>query len=309
MMSLWKKSRFARAREVPSCFRMSASWWKDPDSPLIFSSVNIDMTEALAWMRSLREQTGETVTVTHLCIRALAMALRKFPQVNAKVEGNGIYLRKTVDVVVMVSMDSGKDISGFKISDADRKNLLEISREAGKSALAVRNNCGPSFQFSKDLIAQCSIRMVKGLLKVASILVNRLGMDLTPLGFPDDPFGSAVVSSVNMHGIESAYGPLIPVGRCGMLMVVPEIRERPWAENGVVKARPVLKLCMTFDHRIFHGYYIALVENEIRRLLQNPEELLEGQGHDQGKGGCRMPFPRPLRVRDGDEDLPARREA
>jgi pyruvate/2-oxoglutarate dehydrogenase complex dihydrolipoamide acyltransferase (E2) component len=288
MINLFRKSRFARAHDVPTCFKMSAAWWRDPDSPLIFSSMNVDMTNALDWVRSLRERTGEVITITHLCTKALGMVLRKFPQINAKVEGNRIYRRKTADVVLMVSLDAGEDISAFKVSDVDRKNLLEVSREIRKSAAAVRENRGPSFQASKDLMKYCSILMVKWLLKGASILVNRLGIDLTRLGFPDDPFGSAAISSVNMHGIESAYGPLIPVGRCGFLLVVPEIKDRPWAENGRVVVRPVLKLCMTFDHRIFHGFYVSLVENEIRRLLQNPEELLEGKRLIRGKGNLYM---------------------
>jgi pyruvate/2-oxoglutarate dehydrogenase complex dihydrolipoamide acyltransferase (E2) component len=210
--------------------------------------------------------------------------LRKFPQINAKVEGNRIFRRKTADVVVMVSLDSGDDVSGFKLADADRKDLLEIAREVRESAQAVREHRGPSFEASRSIMEHCSILVVKWLIRVASILVNRLGIDLTFLGFPDDPFGSAGLSSVNMHGIEAAFGPLIPVGRCGFLLVVPEIKDRPWAENGQVVVRPVLKLCMTFDHRIFNGHHVSLVENELRSLLENPEELLEGRSLIQEKG-------------------------
>jgi pyruvate/2-oxoglutarate dehydrogenase complex dihydrolipoamide acyltransferase (E2) component len=273
-----------RPQNVPSCFTMSAAWWKDPDSPLIFSSLNVDMTNALAWINTLRERTGEAITVTHLCAKVLGMVLRKYPQVNAKIEGNRIMRRKTADVVLMVSLDSGEDISAIKVGDVDQKNLLEISREIREGAIAVRENRGPHFQASKDLMKYCSVSVAKVIVKIASFFVNRLGIDFTRLGFPDDPFGSAVISSVNMHGIESAYGPLIPVGRCGFLLVLPEIMDKPWVEDGKLVVRPVLKLCMTFDHRIFHGYYVSLVENEIRRLLQNPEEVLEGKRLSQERG-------------------------
>jgi pyruvate dehydrogenase E2 component (dihydrolipoamide acetyltransferase) len=102
-------------------------------------------------------------------------------------------------------------------------------------------------------------------------------MDLSSFGFPDDPFGTAIISSVGMHGIESAYGPLVPVSRCGLLMVIPEVREKPWVEGGKLVVRPVLKLCMTLDHRLFHGFYVSLLQKEIKYLLQNPETLMGGE--------------------------------
>lgn len=80
MMNLFRKSRFAKPQHIPSCFKMSAAWWRDPDSPLIFSSMNVDMTNALAWITALRERTGEVVTVTHLCTKILGMVLRKYPK-------------------------------------------------------------------------------------------------------------------------------------------------------------------------------------------------------------------------------------
>lgn len=277
MMKLLNKARFEKFEKVASCFKMSAAWWKTPEEPLIFSSLNVDMTKALSFLKYYRETTGKKITTTHLCTRVLAMVLRKFPEVNAKVEGSSILRRKTVDISLMVSMDSGHDISGIKINDADRKTLFEIAKETREGAAAVRENRGPTYQTSKNIVEFCPIFLVKAILKCANFLVNRLGINLSFLGMPDDPFGSAIISSVNKHGLESAYGPLIPIARCGLLMVVPEIREKPWVENGRLVVRPVLKLCMTFDHRIFHGYYVSLVEKEIKDLLMNPEAILGDQ--------------------------------
>lgn len=262
---------------------MSAAWWKTPEEPLIFSSLHIDMTEALDFIRYYRDTTGNIITVTHLCTKVLGMVLKKYPQVNAKVEGNRILRRKTVDFTLMVSMDDGHDISGIKLHDADKKTLPEIAREVREGAELVRQNRGPTFQTSKTIIEHCSIALVKLIMKCGNLLVNRIGLNLAFLGFPDDPFGSAIISSVNKHGIESAYGPLIPIARCGLLVVIPEIQEKPWVENGKLVVRPVLKLCMTFDHRVYHGFYVSQVQNEIRHLLLNPAAILEDQRITRGK--------------------------
>jgi len=268
------KDRFSKAKKVPSFFKMANAMWKNPEEPFIFSSLSIDMSNALAWIKSHKKRTGEKITVTHLCTKALAMAYRKYPQINAKVEANKIYRRKTVDFQILVSTESGDELSGIKLKDADQKTISEIAREIREGATAVRNNQGPSYQASKDLIGHCSITLTRWIMKIASVLVNRFEIDLSSFGFPDDPFGSAIISSVGMHGIESAYGPLVPVARCGLLMVIPEIKEKPWVEDGKLVIRPVLKLCMTLDHRLFHGYYVSLLQKEVKTLLQNPETLM-----------------------------------
>jgi hypothetical protein len=268
------KVRFSKAKKVPTFFKMAAAMWKTPEEPFIFSSLNIDMSNSLAWIKSHQERTGEKITITHLCTKALAMAYRKYPQINAKVEADKIYRRKTVDFQILVSTKSGDELSGIKLKDVDQKTVSEIAREIREGAMAARNNHGPTYQVAEDLLGYCSISLTRWILKISSVLVNRFNFDLSRFGFPDDPFGSAIISSVGMHGIESAYGPLVPVARSGLLMVITEIKEKPWVEEGKLVVRPVLKLCMTLDHRLFHGYYVSLLQKEVKALLQNPEALM-----------------------------------
>ncbi len=268
------KVRFSKAKKVPTFFKMAAAMWKTPEEPFIFSSLSIDMSNALALIKSHQKRTGEKITITHLCTKALAMAYRKYPQINAKVESNRIYRRKTVDFQILVSTKSGDELSGIKLKDVDEKTISEIAREIQEGAMAVRNDHGPTYQIAENILGYCSISLTRWILKIASVLVNRFNFDLSRFGFPDDPFGSAIISSVGMQGIESAYGPLVPVARSGLLMVITEIKEKPWVEDGKLVVRPVLKLCMTLDHRLFHGYYVSLLQKEVKALLQNPETLM-----------------------------------
>ena len=72
-------------------------------------------------------------------------------------------------------------------------------------------------------------------------------------------------------------------------MVITEIKEKPWVQNGKLVVRPVLKLCMTMDHRIFHGYYVSLLQKEVKDLLENPEALMRGySGSIEEKGNIRI---------------------
>ena len=46
-----------------------------------------------------------------------------------------------------------------------------------------------------------------------------------------------MVTSVGMFGIEEAYGPIIPLSRLPLFLVVTEVRARPWVEDGKVVVR------------------------------------------------------------------------
>jgi pyruvate dehydrogenase E2 component (dihydrolipoamide acetyltransferase) len=91
---------------------------------------------------------------------------------------------------------------------------------------------------------------------------------------PRDPFGSAMVTSVGMLGIDTGFAPFTPIARCPIIATVTRVRPRPWVVGERVEPRPVLRLCGTFDHRVIDGFHAGLVSGEIERLLGEPEQLL-----------------------------------
>ncbi len=79
------------------------------------------------------------------------------------------------------------------------------------------------------------------------------------------------VTNLGERGVDLVHGVIYPpqvalVGFGG-------IRERPWAADGMVGARPVVHATLAADHRASDGHagsrFLALID----RLLQEPEEL------------------------------------
>jgi pyruvate/2-oxoglutarate dehydrogenase complex dihydrolipoamide acyltransferase (E2) component len=61
------------------------------------------MEPALAFVDQVREEWGVQVTVTHLVAKALAIAIARHPETNAKVRFWGkLEQRKTVDITVLL---------------------------------------------------------------------------------------------------------------------------------------------------------------------------------------------------------------
>jgi pyruvate dehydrogenase E2 component (dihydrolipoamide acetyltransferase) len=265
-------TKFTPVEHASSFRRMAAAMWNRPSDPSIYGQMDIDATAALAF---LREQRGATkITITHLVARAVALALRDQPDLNGKVRFWGrLEQRHTVDVFVTVATEGNKDLSGVRVDRADEKSLVELAREVGDRAGKIRRGDDASYQKSKGALKQLPWWLTRPATWLSDVLVNELHVDLAKQGMPSDPFGSAIVTSVGMFGIDSAFAPFVPLARCPMLILVPEVRPRPWAVDDRVEVRPVLRLCATFDHRLIDGAAAGRFAARLGQLFAAPALL------------------------------------
>ncbi|MBW2376739.1 MAG: 2-oxo acid dehydrogenase subunit E2, partial [Deltaproteobacteria bacterium] len=87
-------------------------------------------------------------------------------------------------------------------------------------------------------------------------------------------FGTGMVTSLGMHGVDEAYAPLTPIGRIMVDLLLTRIRPRPWVgEDGELGVRRTLKICATFDHRVVDGIQAARLCQELQNLLGDPDSL------------------------------------
>ena len=257
--------------DASSFRRTAASMWSAPNNPSIHGSMDVDATSALAFLEAHRARTGQKLTMTHLVCSATARALAKYPDLNAKVRfGGRLEKRSTVDLFVSVSTGNGKDLSGAKIERADELDWSAWCEAIGGKAKQIREGKDPAFEKSRNLFKALPFFLLRPLLWLVDVLTNELHVHLPSQGMPRDPFGSAVITNVGMFGIDTAFAPFVPLGRCPMLVLITEVKDRPWVEDGKLVVKPVLRLCATFDHRIIDGHAAGLLAKEIRALLEQP---------------------------------------
>jgi pyruvate dehydrogenase E2 component (dihydrolipoamide acetyltransferase) len=262
---------FETMTDASSFRRTAASMWSAPKDPSIHGSMDVDATQALAFLEAHRAHTGQKLTMTHLVCAATAKALSKYPHLNAKVRfGGRLVQRSTVDLFVSVSTGGGKDLSGAKIERADALDWSGWCEAIGGRARAIREGKDPAFEKSRSLFKLLPFFLLRPLLWLVDLLTNELHLHLPSQGMPRDPFGSAVITNVGMFGIDTAFAPFVPLGRCPMLLLITEVKDRPWVEDGKLVVRPVLRLCATFDHRIIDGHAAGLLAKEIRAHLEQP---------------------------------------
>jgi pyruvate dehydrogenase E2 component (dihydrolipoamide acetyltransferase) len=267
-------TEFRPLDDVSSFRQMAAAMWSPPRDPSIHGTLDIDAGPALRFLDEMRAKTSARVTITHLVARAVALALRDQPELNAKVRFWGrLEQRSSIDVFVTVATDGGRDLSGARIDRADQKSLVDIAGEIGSRARAVRDGADPSYRRSRTLFKKMPWWLARPATRVSDVLVNELHLDLAGQGMPRDPFGSAMVTSVGMFGIDTAFAPFVPLARCPILILLPEVRPRPWVDGDRIEIRPVLRLCATFDHRIVDGYQAGKMARTLIKLFATPNLL------------------------------------
>jgi len=262
--------------ENPSSFRkLAAAMWKAPNDPHIVGFLDMDATPALSLLERYNQRFDCKVTITHLVVRCLAILLARHPEVNAKVGWASILVRSQVDIFCQVSTDSGRDLSGAKIKQADTLSLKQLADTLRGSASKIREGKDPAFERSRNLFKALPLWAIRLMLWFLSLLNNTLNLHLPKLGMPRDAFGSAMVTSVGMLGIDSGFAPFTPIARCPIILTVTRVKKRPWVvDEDRVVARPVLRLCGTFDHRVIDGFHAGTLTGEIEQLMAAPEGLL-----------------------------------
>ena len=98
--------------------------------PHFYLTVEIDMTEAQHLRHSLNETLGDDarITLNDLAIRAAALALQRFPQLNSLYLPDGIKQGERINIGIAVALEEG--LVAPALLDCGEKRLPQIARES-----------------------------------------------------------------------------------------------------------------------------------------------------------------------------------
>jgi pyruvate dehydrogenase E2 component (dihydrolipoamide acetyltransferase) len=212
-----------------------------PGIPHIYLTLEAEMDAALALRVQVNEVTAgdpkSKLSVNDLVIKAVALALRAFPAMNAWYIDSGpdsaprIRTWSPINVGVAVSLDEGLIVP--VIHDAASKSLVTIAREA------------------KDVYDRV-----------------RAGKP----GATDLQGATFTVSNLGAYGIEE-FAAVIPTPQAGILAVGAAV-PRAVVRDGHVVARTMMAMTISADHRVVDGAYAAQFLREVKRILEHPFALV-----------------------------------
>jgi 2-oxoglutarate dehydrogenase E2 component (dihydrolipoamide succinyltransferase) len=200
----------------------------------------IDMSRVVAIRERLKEEYEERhgVRLTYLAFiaRAVVDALERWPRMNAEIRGDQIVLKSYVNLGIAVALEDGKGLIVPVIRNAEEKNLLGVARAIQDLAERAR---------TKRLL-------------------------------PDEVQGGTFTIT-NPGGFGAVAGtPIINQPQVGILDVEAVVK-RPVVitdehENDAIAIRPMMNLCLSYDHRLIDGAYAAPFMRDLKANLETWEE-------------------------------------
>jgi 2-oxoglutarate dehydrogenase E2 component (dihydrolipoamide succinyltransferase) len=200
----------------------------------------VDMSRVTAIREKLKgeyeQRYGVRLTYLAFISRAVVDTLGKWPRLNAEIRGDQIVTKSFVNLGIAVALDDGKGLIVPVIRNAEERNLLGIARAIVDLADRAR---------SKKLL-------------------------------PDEVHGGTFTIT-NPGGFGAIAGtPIINQPQVGILDVE-AIVKRPVVitdEHGddAIAIRPMMNLCLTYDHRLVDGAYAAPFMRDLKTSLETWDE-------------------------------------
>ena len=138
-------------------------------------------------------------------------------------------------------------------------------------------NVGLAVDVNDELVAptikDCQGKGIFLLLEEANELIQRARMrKLQPQDYAD---GTFTISNLGMFGVDRFYAIITPPQ--SSILSVSAIEPRPVVRDGKVAISTMTTLGLSVDHRVMDGVKAAQFLAELKRLLEEPEELLRDE--------------------------------
>ncbi len=154
----------------------------------------------------------------------------------------------------------------------------EIAADLKAAAVKLRTGKDQDFEKSKGTLRALPTWLIRPILWTTGFLSGSLGWSLPALGVEAFPFGSCVITSVGMFGLDEGYAPFTPFARVPLLVLIGAMRDQPVVVDGEITIQPQLTITATVDHRFMDGYQGGVLARVVRDVLENPWQLHGWEG-------------------------------
>lgn len=204
-------------------------------APHVTLTSEFDMTKVkeirAQLLPTIEKQTGYRLSFTEIMIKAVGLALSRYPALNAALVGDEIVYNEQVNIGLAVAVEDGLMVPVLK--DVNVKGLASLTVEAKQIGKKARE------------------------------------MKL----LPDEMKGSTfTISNLGMYAIDG-FTPIINQPETAILGIG-RIQDKPVVVNKAIEIRPMMVASLSFDHRAIDGAPAAEFLTELKRILENPYELL-----------------------------------
>lgn len=249
--------------------RISIASYRPPREGVIHGSMTLDCSRVNSYLDALSQASGTRVTITAFIGAVVGRALRATPTLNGRVHLGRYIPYERVNVAFLVQVNDGDNLAQVLIEDIDEKTPQEVSAGLQSKASAVRDGRDENFEKSINLTKRMPTPVLRRVLSFGGFVTTGLGRPFA--GQPAFPFGSAVITSVGMLGVDEAFVPPTPFLRVPLYVAIGRVRDMVFAEGGVPVVRSGITITATLDHRFIDGFQAATLAAQVRKYFDEPE--------------------------------------
>jgi hypothetical protein len=248
---------------------------------LVYFTTEIEVGPAHALLTELNRDRPAVrrITLFHLYLRAMTMAFDARPGVNRFVAGGKLWQRNGVWITFSAKQEivDGAPVLTIKRRFDPREGIVEmvdglmdelIERRRGKLSTADKE---------VNLILRLPGLLIRLGVRALSAL-DYLGLLPGAMLESDPMFSSLFVANLGSVGLDAGYHHLWEYGTVSTFAVVGKTHIN-------AKGVEVMQVKYSYDERIADGLYAAITLEGVKTRLENPKELLSGQGVTPGPAG------------------------
>lgn len=208
-------------------------------SPHVTAYVEVDVTDLVRFRESEKENFLKThqqkLTYTPFFVQAVAQAIKKYPNINASVDGKNIIVKENINVGMATALPSGNLIVPV-VKNADKKSIVEIATDVNRMANLAREN-----------------KLVGDDIKGGTFTISNVGT-----------FGS-------LMGTPIINQPEVAILATGIIKKRAEVMTRDSVDS--IEIRSMMMLSLSFDHRVVDGFLGGSFLKQVALNLEKPQQL------------------------------------
>lgn len=258
---------------MPIRRKLQIATWGEPSEGSIHAKISLDATKVQKYIDEKRKTTRQHITITHVVGKALGLALRNAPGLNGRIVFDRFLPFKTIDISFLAMVEGGKNLAKVKVSNIDKKGVDQVATELDAGSQRLRKGTDENFKKSMGPLKLLPTWLIRLVVNTAAYAAGALGLSIPALGVEPHPFGSCIITSVGMLGVDEAFAPFTPFARVPLLVLIGAIHEGVKVEDGETKVTKKLKLCCTIDHRFLDGAQGGAMAKVLRDVFDNPSML------------------------------------
>lgn len=240
-------------------------------------SATIDIENCEKLIRQKRAEGMNGLGMVHVLLAAYIRVVSQFPGINRFIRGQRLYARDGIEICMTIKkeMKLNAPETVIKLYASPKDSLPSVYQQLNQE---ITENKKVGDQNNMDTVARILVNLpcvflkfVMGCLRVLDYfgLLPRFLTKLSPF------HGSMFITNMGSLGMPPIFHHLYNFGNLPLFISMGKKRtEYIVTKDGTAQKRRVLDFTLVCDERICDGHYYATAFKQLKRILENPEQLL-----------------------------------